>query len=588
MSHLEPMSLSEKDSPESQELQKQKLAHPEENPVAPPLEDVHSPEEGDPRKSEFSLHGEEGAGSSEGEPSKHKDKTHQQHFEKFLNELEKLNDQDAKLQFTIDFMESSLAQSGTPHFKSFWEARGVCLKFFKENITQPFRATLWAKYNELSKEARRLKEILDEQSAFAVEQIEIAIKALEDDISSFEEQLQKIPPVEFAVSSKVMLKRLSHYEKLQRELNLLNTHASRINALRKELIRTEMRVRQKNKFFQRLSAAGDKVFPKRKELIKDVSQCFIADVDSFIQDHFDKSDSHESLFSLREEIKALQNMAKILTLNTHSFTHTRLRLSDCWDKIKSEEKERKKERAQQKAVYKQNVEEAMQKLQAFSHAFQTQGITISEANKQLDEIYAYIRGLDLGRDEQRFLREELNAIRKPVLEKMHASENERLQQGQEREKLRREGIQQIKQQIEYLLKNNESLEADALSSERDVLIERLTTLSISKAERQEIERQMKPLRDLISEKRESSLIALSEDDRQSLQQMKDILKQRKIRRQEIKNQIEVFRKASGSSGLDFEQAMNYNAQMAAEKERLEKINQGIAEIEEKIAGLGNS
>ncbi|MBA3816953.1 MAG: hypothetical protein H0X29_10650, partial [Parachlamydiaceae bacterium] len=77
----------------------------------------------------------------------------------------------------------------------------------------------------------------------------------------------------------------------------------------------------------------------------------------------------------------------------------------------------------------------------------------------------------------------------------------------------------------------------------------------------------------------------SDDDRQSLMQLKEILKQRKERRQEIKNQIEVFRKASGVSGLDFAQAMNYNTQIAEEKERLEKITQGIKEIEQKIAKL---
>jgi len=79
------------------------------------------------------------------------------HFEKFLQELALLDDVDKKLEFGIDFMEKSIAQTGTPHFKSFWEARTICLELFKENISPPLRAVLWAKYNDLSKEARRLK-----------------------------------------------------------------------------------------------------------------------------------------------------------------------------------------------------------------------------------------------------------------------------------------------------------------------------------------------------------------------------------------------------------------------------------------------
>jgi DNA repair exonuclease SbcCD ATPase subunit len=563
----------------------------------PSEEPIFSSEENDPSKlSEGSISSSEESNSSkhsegsipsseESNSSKHNDKSHRQYFDKFLADLSLRNEPDDKLQFAIEFMEIALSQTGTPHFKSFWEARTVCLELFKEAVSPTLRSTLWIKYNELSKEARRLKEILDEQSAFAVEQIEMAIKALEDDIVSFSDHLQKLAPVEFFVSSKLMTKQLSYYQQLQNELNLLNTQASRINGLRKELIRTEMRVRQKNKFFQRLSAAGDKVFPRRKDLIKDVSHNFITDVDAFINEYFSKDDNHESLFFLREEIKALQNMAKILTLNTHSFTHTRMRLSDCWDRIKGEEKERKKERAQQKVIYKQNVDDAMQKLRMFNEAFQANQITINEANKQLDEMSTYMRGMELGRDEQRFLREELNNARRCVSDKIQAAENERNQHEHEKERVRREEIKNIKSNIEKLLKSNDSQDVEALISEREAIQEKINSILLSKAEKIDIERQLKPLRDLITEKKESSILSLSDDDRQSLLQLKEILKQRKERRQEIKNQIETLRKASGASGLDFVQAMSNNAQLAEEKERLEKISQGIKEIEQKIAEL---
>ena len=50
---------------------------------------------------------------------------------------------------------------------------------------------------------------------------------------------------------------------------------------------------------------------------------------------------HE-LFSAREEIQHLQGVAKLLTLSTDAFTTTRLRLSECWDSIKTVLTERKK------------------------------------------------------------------------------------------------------------------------------------------------------------------------------------------------------------------------------------------------------
>lgn len=523
--------------------------------------------------------------SSDNEQEAGKPSAHRLQYEHFLKEMEKLPDSESKLQCAIDFMEVSLAQGGTPHFKNFWEARNLCLQLFKETIAPAIRMILWAKYNDLSKEARRLKDILDEQSAFAVEQIEIAVKALETDIANFDEHVKKVLKVDFEIKSMALEASLPFYEKLQKELNLLNTQAARINAMRKELIRTEMRVRQKNKFFQRLSAAGDKVFPKRKELIKEISQRFITDVDAFIAVHFNKEDFDDSLFALREEIKILQNIAKVLTLNTHSFTHTRMRLSECWDKIKNEDKERKKERSLQKTVFKQNFDESLQKLQEFKQKFETEGLSLIEATKELDNVISQIRNLEYSREEQRSLKTQVQGFRKTILQKMQEHENARMSQDQEREKQRRQKITEIKQQAEELLKNKDVLDADNLESQRDALINLANTSHMSKAEKLEVERQLKPLRDIISEKRESSLLALSDDDRQSLLQLKEVLKQRKERRQEIKAQIDALRKLSGASGLDFEQAMNVNAQTAAEKERLEKINQGIQEIEQKIAQL---
>lgn len=563
MSHLESMSLDEK-----------KTSDQEIHPLPEPSSVDETSQE----------HLQEDHSHDDKQP--HFDHPHKQQFEQFLKDLEGQGDAEAKLQFTITFMENSLAQSGIPHFKSFWEARNICLQLFKENINPVTRALLWTKYNELSKEARRLKEILDEQSAFAVEQIEIAIKALEEDIDQFDQHLEKVATAEFpSILCQSLQDKLPAYSQQQRKLNLLNAQASRITAMRKELIRTDMRVRQKNKFFQRLSAAGDKVFPKRKELIKEVSQHFIDDVDAFIKTYFTEVGAQDSLFYLREEIKGFQNMAKILTLNTHSFTHTRMRLSECWDQLKNLEKERKRERAQQKGVHKQNVEEALKRINEFKPSIQEKTLSAAELENQLEEISHFTRGLELGREEISLLRDEFNVIRKMIKEKSRSEEEERRRYDQEKEQGRRQKIQTVRERVENLVMTAEAYDADKLMVERDALLEAINDLSLHKSEKQELERQLKPLRDIITEKRESSLLTLSDDDRQSLQQFKEILKQRKERRNEIKNQIELFRKASGSSGLDFEQAMAHTAQMEAEKERLEKINQGIEEIGQKIAEL---
>lgn len=512
----------------------------------------------------------------------HRETKHKQLFDAFISELDSLPDAEKKLERTIQFMESTLAHGGTPHFKSFWDARNLCLEFFKQNIAPVLRSQLWTKYTELSKEARRLKEILEEQSAFAAEQIEIAIKALEDDIKINSDILHAQPALTFGITCKTLEKKMSRYDAIQKELNLLNVQASRINALRKELIKTEMRIKHKNKFFQRLSAAGDLVFPRRKELIKEVSQHFMEDVDAFILENFSTSEFNDSLFFLREEIKALQGMAKVLTLNTHSFTHTRLRLSECWDKIKGCEKERKKARAHQKSLFKQNVEAVLQKIQEFSQAYAEGPLSNADASKKLDEITNFMRQVELGRDELKFLRDELTQARKPLMDKLKQEEQDRLNQEQERDRQRKQRLQDLWDEVEALLKNADAYDAEKLFAEREAILLKLAQAPLSKLEKQELERQLKPLRDTIAEKKERALLDLSADDLQKLQQLKELLKEKKELRQEIKNQVEIYRKAQGNSGFDFEQAMTYNTQMAQEKERLEKINQGIREIEAMI------
>ncbi len=271
------------------------------------------------------------------------DKNFKQRYEAFLEGLNAIEGHEEKLLYVVDFMETTLSgHQTTPHFKSFWDARAIALTLFKENITPSERVKLWDRYTALSKESRRLKLQFDEQGAFASEQIEIAVGALEKELENPEEALAKMQEANFLDNCSTLLPKQESYYQIQRRLNLLNAQAGRITALRKELIHTEMRVRQKNKFFQRLSAAGDKVFPQRKELINQLSQQFSEDIQTFIGRHFAQEVPHDSPFFLREEIKALQGVAKELTLNTQAFTRTRMSLSECWDKLKNFEKERKK------------------------------------------------------------------------------------------------------------------------------------------------------------------------------------------------------------------------------------------------------
>jgi hypothetical protein len=505
-------------------------------------------------------------------------------FAEFMKNFEGEPSSEGKIRLSIEFMRAALSNSGIPRFKDFWEGRKLCLPLFKENISPKVRSQLWSSYIELSTEAKRLKEILDEQSAFAIEQIELAIQALERDLENYNLLLsQSEEPV--LIKCVTLKDKEGFYTQIQKELLLLNTLAARVNAMRKEVVKTEMRIRIKNKLLERLSVCGDQIFPRRKELIKKISQEFMSDVDTFIESYFQDEEFKDlHLYSLREEIKQLQSIAKILTLNTHAFTETRVKLSNCWDKIKNREKERKKETQLKRQEFKQNFDLVMEKIKPFGEACLA-GLSVDECNKQAEEILHFMKSIELGRDEVRLLKDEIHKAKRSPLDRARNIELERQKKEREAETKRRSTINTLKEELNSLCNQAPSLDFDALVSKRDQLYKQFEEIMLAKAERQIVDRLFKQLKDISDEKKEKTLLMLSEDDQKALDQLKVVLEERKLRRQEIKNQLENYRKLLGGSGFDFEKAMMYRELIEEEKVALEKINSSIDEIEEKIAEI---
>lgn len=505
-------------------------------------------------------------------------------FKEFTEKLGSLPTPEEKIAHGLQFMRSSISQEGSPRFREFWEGRRVVLPFFKENLNPAIRSKLWNEYVELTVEARRLKEILEEQSAFAMEQIDLAIRALEGEVANFAALVAGRGELSFSDASQTIRQKANIYSPIQNELNMLNTLASRLNSLRKEIIKTDMRIRFKTKFFKRLSDLGDHIFPRRKELIETISAEFEKDVEQFVANHFKGEEAVGApYYALREEIKALQSMAKVFTLNSGVFTRTRLKLSECWDKVKVLEKEHKKEVLERKQASSQQRQSIQEKIDALKG--KAAEMAIEDLNKEIDAISTEMRAVSLHRDDVRVLKDELFKLREPHLAAQEQKAKELELAEKEKLRVKRERLAALKEGVARLVKEGEKLELEALLAAFAALEEQLGQLEISKMEKQQIERSFRPIKDLVADKKERSLLNLSDDDKKALENLRVVLQQKKQRRQEIKDQLETYRKALGGSSLDFEKAMHYQELVEQEKERLEKANSGIAEIEQKIAEL---
>lgn len=336
-------------------------------------------------------------------------------LQEFSEKLNILPTPEEKIAHGLSFMRGTISQEGSPHFREFWEVRRLVLPFFRENLNSAIRSKLWGEYVELTVEARRLKEILEEQSSFAMEQIDLAVQSIETDLTQFEVLLSQAGDIAFTEVPRTLEDKMSVYNKIQRELNLLNTLASRLAGLRKEIIKTDMRIRFKTKFFKRLSELGDRIFPKRKELMDAVGSEFEKDIEAFVENHFQGDQVVGApYYALRGEIKALQGMAKFLTLSSGVFNRTRLKLSECWDKIKVLEKEHKKEvtlKKQASSEQRQLIDAKIEELKG-----RCENMTLGELDKEISLISQCMREVSLHRDDVFALRDTLSAMRTPYIE----------------------------------------------------------------------------------------------------------------------------------------------------------------------------
>lgn len=489
----------------------------------------------------------------------------------FMREFEGLESPDEKLRFAMEGMRSALAQEGTANFKAFWDIRALCTELFKEAVNPALRAHYWNEYRELSSEARRLKDLLNQESTFACEQMEGAIAGLEREIASLEAGEAKgevLTPVEGAA---VVQRRFAQYAEIQSELSLLNAYAARIQALRKELIPLEIRVRHKNKFFERLSALGDRVYPRRKELMCQVSDLFLEDVASFVDRNFAESKPHAPLYQLRDEIKALQGFAKQITLTTNAFSESRKRLSECWDLLREAGRQRKAEHAEKRGLFRENLDQLLKRLDELSQQVDNPAIASEESSRHLDEIMREMKETDLGPQERTDFRDKMGGVRQKLFTRVKGEEGERKRQERERREERAQQMTQLGEQLTQLAENPQRAGLEQVEGE-------LVQLQLTSAERQEIERRLADVRDRVIDAEEAQLL---EGDH-SPAELESALERLRGRRREVKERFEELRKAGGSSGLDFEQAMAYREAIDRDRMRIEQLDEQIGALEERL------
>lgn len=509
-----------------------------------------------------------------------------QEFDEMTSQLEQLKSGEEKLRVLLDFMKAAIASKTVLHLSNFWKARALCLPIFKENLTAANRSTLWSEYLELMKEAQHLKATLEEESTFAVEQIDLAILSLEENLEQFDELLKTTPQIPYpSFADQELQQKKGQYQEWQQEISLLNTLASRVHALRKEVINTGMRLRYKNKFFERLSICGDKIFPKRRQLIEAMSKAFVADVKAFVESYFKEGSQAAPNYQLREEIKAFQSLAKTLTIDTDAFSRARKELSSCWDVVKERDKERKKEFNEKRELFKKHYEEAQSKIDAFAAYCAQDDARFEDVDKQANEILSWMRTVELSREDVQSLKKAIYQAQAPINEKIEKVEAEKKKKKQEkRDKIQQEQ-QAVFDDLNQTVDSLSSLSAEALQQKCQELFPKVEQLELAGMLLHRTQSRLRQIEEALLDKLDQ-ICFQAKESASLVESLEEQLEKREQFQAVVKGQVDELKKILGGSGFGFEEALELGELLEEEKERMERLNQSIERIEETLDEQG--
>ncbi|MCI0381864.1 MAG: hypothetical protein L0207_02280 [Chlamydiae bacterium] len=487
-----------------------------------------------------------------------------------------------RIQILLDFMQGCLKET-PPNFRDFWQYKKDCLLLFKENTPLKRRKALWQQYVEISNGSRQLKEVVEEESAFAREQIELAISALERDLENQPLLLQQMAEQFHLIPCHTLSDKLNFYIAKQKEVDLYHIFAARIHSLKDEILKREMRLKLKHLLFAKLMKLGDLVFPMRKEFILQLSNEFMEQINGFVHQFFDNPPSMPIQY-FKSEIQALQAWAKNLTLSFPISNEVRKKLCECWDHLKEKEANYRVQLAEKKEVQATNFEKIAPKVEAFIEKCKV--ISSEEMEQESKNILEEMRREKLSKEGFKALKTELMQAKDAFYQKINDEKEERRRIEEKEAKEMEEKIVQLKSEISFLLESNQTAWGD-LKEKYLSICQKREQYFFSNHEQVAFNILLKQLNHHVSTCHQKELFAMQNKD-QNLDELYDLLEERKKQRLEVKKDLEICRKASGGSSLDFDRAMFYSEMTKAAKILAEEIENALIEVEEKIFDLEES
>lgn len=437
----------------------------------------------------------------------------------FLNHLEKAPSPEEKVTLSLAFMKACLFRDKQPFFRGFWQGREKAFENLKNLASSP----LWVDYKSLCEEFQKVKSIIDDQAAFAAEQIEIALVALKP-------EAEKVLQEKDWPSSTQLIERLS--------------------SLRQEVQKSGMKARLKGSLLETINGLIESLLPLKREF----KARLIEQAALFKEKNFEDKAGQLAvrpglkMIDLQDQVKEMQAAAKALQVRS-----IRDLLGSCWAALQQAREEYKLQKTEERQAIQKKLDELKEAVET--------GLLIDEKRQ---ETIATIKART-GRKESSSFLQEMDKILEPIRK---AEEEKR----QSTLTLQQQALTKREGKLKAL---EEALEAKNLA-EAETLFKDVT---LSLSEKLALEPLYLGLVDETARLKNQREMAQSSGDRLVLEQ---ILKRTEEAYTEAKERLDLLKKQSASSNSDFQLAWLYNQALQQHKERVETLAAELVDLEDKI------
>ncbi len=476
----------------------------------------------------------------------------------FLKESDAFATPKEKTLHALQFMEKWLNEPKAPFFKGFWAAKDRAFEQLKLITNEP---ELWARYKELTDEFSKVKALVQEQSRFTMEQVELALEALKAKIA------QPIAAHEIQEKDALTTSDVEELERLEGTTRTTKGFIDQLMALRNEVVKSPGIFKNKTKLITELNALIDQLLPVRKE-----AQNALCNHLTGIVTQFEQKPKSGPAHHLLKQVKSLQALLKELTLHPKTFQEARKILSRCWEKSKADQDAFKQAQSEKRKSDEAMVAQFKQRLEEIKASIEK--LSPDQAKDHSRNLKQQVKRFYLPPKEAQALFDEVDAILDPVFEKEVAVRRKTVDALERTETSRKGQIHQLQTLLDTAA---QCAVAEEIQTHLDQASNLLKGLQLSLEERVLLEPLYKSLSDKMLE---NCLKTATGEERKAL------LYRFYQERSRAQSALEELKRLANVTSQDFHQALLNHQLAEMETLRLKGLEEIIEELEEELEAVG--